>query len=84
MIIAALTRKAAPALKSSLLQRASMGTKLTMQSRGLFNLNGPTAIRQFSSLPDHIKLEMPNLSPTMEKVSNLMLMTCRVTSAAGV
>lgn len=26
-------------------------------------------MRSFSSLPDHIKLEMPNLSPTMEKVS---------------
>ena len=26
-------------------------------------------LRSFSSLPDHIKLEMPNLSPTMEKVS---------------
>ena len=25
--------------------------------------------RAFSSLPEHIKLEMPNLSPTMEKVS---------------
>jgi pyruvate dehydrogenase E2 component (dihydrolipoamide acetyltransferase) len=24
-------------------------------------------LRSFSSLPDHIKLEMPNLSPTMEK-----------------
>ena len=23
--------------------------------------------RAFSSLPDHIKIEMPNLSPTMEK-----------------
>ncbi len=23
--------------------------------------------RKFSSLPDHIKLDMPNLSPTMEK-----------------
>ena len=28
-------------------------------------------MRGFASLPDHIKLEMPNLSPTMEKVSNL-------------
>ena len=25
------------------------------------------AARSFSSLPDHLKLEMPNLSPTMEK-----------------
>lgn len=24
-------------------------------------------LRKFSSLPDHLKLEMPNLSPTMEK-----------------
>ena len=26
-------------------------------------------MRTFAALPDHIKLEMPNLSPTMEKVS---------------
>lgn len=26
-------------------------------------------LRNFASLPDHIMLEMPNLSPTMEKVS---------------
>ena len=31
---------------------------------------GAQQTRGFSaSLPDHIKLEMPNLSPTMEKVS---------------
>lgn len=29
-------------------------------------------VRYFSSLPDHVKLEMPNLSPTMEKVSYLL------------
>ena len=33
----------------------------------LFSKSMP--MRAFSSLPDHIKLEMPNLSPTMEKVS---------------
>ena len=27
-------------------------------------------VRAFSSYPDHMKLEMPNLSPTMEKVSS--------------
>lgn len=30
-------------------------------------LTGKTSVRMFSSYPDHIKLEMPNLSPTMEK-----------------
>ena len=30
---------------------------------------GKVPMRMFSSYPDHIKLEMPNLSPTMEKVS---------------
>ena len=30
------------------------------------NVIAPTQ-RGFSTLPDHIKLEMPNLSPTMEK-----------------
>ena len=68
MILAALTSRTL-SLKSFLLQRTSMGTILTMQSRPLFNLDGQRPIRQFSSLPDHIKLEMPNLSPTMEKVS---------------
>jgi hypothetical protein len=30
-------------------------------------------MRMFSSYPDHIKMEMPNLSPTMEKVSQLSI-----------
>jgi len=29
------------------------------------------SFRSFASLPDYVKLEMPNLSPTMEKVSTL-------------
>jgi len=28
---------------------------------------------RFFALPDHVKLEMPNLSPTMEKVRKIML-----------
>lgn len=31
-------------------------------------------MRMFSSLPDHVLLEMPNLSPTMEKVSTRPLL----------
>ena len=34
-------------------------------------MGSPMQVRLFSSLPSHIKLEMPNLSPTMEKVSHL-------------
>jgi hypothetical protein len=30
-------------------------------------MNSVLPMRKFSSLPDHLKLEMPNLSPTMEK-----------------
>lgn len=33
------------------------------------NLTMNVQARGFASYPDHLKLEMPNLSPTMEKVS---------------
>jgi pyruvate dehydrogenase E2 component (dihydrolipoamide acetyltransferase) len=36
-------------------------------ARQSFMMGGPIQMRMFSSYPDHIKLEMPNLSPTMEK-----------------
>ena len=53
-------------MKMSLLQRSLNGSKF-----GNYKQMGLTQVtsRNFSSLPDHIKLEMPNLSPTMEKVS---------------
>ena len=47
--------------------RAPMGSKYSV-NMGKIGVMGQTQIRSFS-LPDHIKLEMPNLSPTMEKVS---------------
>jgi len=51
-------------MKMSLLQRSLNGSKF-----GNYKQMGLTQVtsRNFSSLPDHIKLEMPNLSPTMEK-----------------
>lgn len=60
---------------SSMLQRSAINACQSvgvMPSQGAasfitarnVNINGA---RSFSSLPDHIKLEMPNLSPTMEK-----------------
>jgi len=36
-------------------------------ARQSFMMGSPMQVRLFSSLPSHIKLEMPNLSPTMEK-----------------
>lgn len=36
---------------------------------GMLNLKYSVPMRFFGSLPEHLKLEMPNLSPTMEKVS---------------
>jgi len=39
--------------------KGSMGNSINVISQ--------MPVRSFSSLPDHIKLEMPNLSPTMEK-----------------
>ena len=43
-------------------------TKQAQFKQPMFNSN-MFALRYFSGLPDHTKLEMPNLSPTMEKVS---------------
>lgn len=40
-------------------------TKASQNNKGMFMMHHN--IRQFSSLPDHLTLEMPNLSPTMEK-----------------
>lgn len=40
-------------------------TKASQSNKGMFMMQHN--IRQFSSLPDHLTLEMPNLSPTMEK-----------------
>lgn len=46
---------------------APMQIASQVNSTSLFN----TQMRQFSAaLPDHFALEMPNLSPTMEKVSS--------------
>jgi hypothetical protein len=36
---------------------------------GMMNLKYSVPRRFFGSMPDHLKLQMPNLSPTMEKVS---------------
>ena len=38
-------------------------------ARKSFLMGSPIQMRMFSSYPDHLKMEMPNLSPTMEKVS---------------
>ena len=43
--------------------------KPSTQYKTLVNVG---SIRKFASLPDYIKLEMPNLSPTMEKVRKIM------------
>ena len=55
----------ANAFKMSLLQRGLAGSKMGNhhQIGGAY-----IPIRNFS-YPDHLKIEMPNLSPTMEKVS---------------
>jgi hypothetical protein len=52
--------------KWSVLQRGIIGSSQMNNTQKLGGVFLP--IRNFS-LPDHIKLEMPNLSPTMEKVS---------------
>lgn len=63
---------------------ATRSTVVATPRMGLMTINKPTthtqyktlvnvgSIRKFASLPDYIKLEMPNLSPTMEKVRKIM------------
>lgn len=65
--------------KNTLLRASQQATAVNNTQRSFFNLNRVqgvqksarfvtvTAKRSFSNLPDHLKLEMPNLSPTMEK-----------------
>jgi hypothetical protein len=44
------------------------------QSELRYSMMTMNNVRSFSSnLPPHVKLEMPNLSPTMEKVRRLQL-----------
>ncbi len=50
------------------MQVNSMGFKFAATSRKPIQVLGQVEKRQFS-LPEHIVMEMPNLSPTMEKVS---------------
>lgn len=69
------------------IQLPQMGymTMLNNNRAQTFSMLGcPVQMRQFSSYPDHVKLEMPNLSPTMEKVSQYFyLIFKRVTSVTG-
>jgi hypothetical protein len=74
-MLAAQSRK----LRSFALVFRSCQVSTTVSQRGFFKLHklvkNPAVqafqSRAFASLPDYIKLEMPNLSPTMEKVSHL-------------
>ncbi len=65
--------KNARALSSSLSLLSKQNAPLTTSSMGFFSLNKSVEPRMmnarfFSNLPAHTKIEMPNLSPTMEKV----------------
>jgi len=50
--------------------QASRMTMMTRQLLNKYSVMGQFQARSFAAggLPDHVKLEMPNLSPTMEKV----------------
>jgi len=50
-------------------------TGMTRQLVNKYSVMGQIQTRSFAAggLPDHVKLEMPNLSPTMEKVSKTLL-----------
>ena len=59
-----------PVSRYSMLQKttpmAGKGAQLEPKKAALV---GAGPVRHFSSYPEHLVLEMPNLSPTMEKVS---------------
>ena len=69
-----LARLIKPALVMSTAQAPLMASQmpamgfLTANKRDMRHVMGTTQRRAFS-LPDHLVMEMPNLSPTMEKVS---------------
>ena len=68
-MFATIAKRTTRLINGSMLQKTHHGAmNYLKQSRPI--VFHKMAIRQFSSLPDHIKLEMPNLSPTMEKVSD--------------
>ena len=56
-------------LSSKPIQMPHVTVMKQQMARQSFMMGGQYQMRMFSSYPDHIKLEMPNLSPTMEKVS---------------
>ena len=52
-------------------QSSQMGFRtMNMAARPLMGAMGTSTPQRAFSLPDHLVMEMPNLSPTMEKVSN--------------
>jgi hypothetical protein len=66
-------------LRTQMLLTTSRMTFITAQAqKSHFKMakmvTGQYPMRYFS-LPDHVKLEMPNLSPTMEKVSLITYLT---------
>ena len=66
------TQIAARSSNQALVNIGQKMTYLTKQTPVMFHKSFNASYkcyRAFSSLPEHIKLEMPNLSPTMEKVS---------------
>lgn len=54
----------------NVVQASRMGM-MTRQTLGKYSLMGSVQTRCFAAggFPDHVRLEMPNLSPTMEKVA---------------
>ena len=52
-------------------QSSQMGFRtMNMAARPLMGAMGTSTPQRAFSLPDHLVMEMPNLSPTMEKVSH--------------
>jgi biotin carboxyl carrier protein len=60
-------QRVAAAASSHIVSSPSMSIMTPVRPRGVKGAIVTSQRRQFSSLPDHMVIEMPNLSPTMEK-----------------
>ena len=69
LLLSSSTKKGA----TPMLRQAAMNYFMVNNKSSQAKLLLATASRAFSSLPPHVKLEMPNLSPTMEKVQKSIL-----------
>lgn len=70
LLLASTSKRSAPMLRQAAMSYFMVNKNAPSAEAKLFMA---TARRAFSSFPPHVKLEMPNLSPTMEKVKKAII-----------